>query len=90
MIGSAMIAPGNLRRTDAVRVAAAKALRLFAGTIPMLIVAGIIEGFISPSAMPGWSMFIFSGLTALALILYLGLSGHQSLLGPDLKSGPNC
>ena len=78
MIGSAMIAPGNVRRADAIRIAAGKALRLFAGTIPMLIVAGIIEGFISPSAIPGWSKFVFSGVTALGLILYLGFSGRHA------------
>ena len=78
MIGCAIIAPGNLRRADAIRVAAGKALRLFAGTIPMLIVAGAIEGFISPSSIPSWSKFVFSGLTGLALILYFGFAGRDA------------
>ena len=72
------LAPGSVQKANAIRIASGKALRLFAGTIPMLIVAGIIEGFISPSAIPGWSKFVFSGVTALGLILYLGFSGRQS------------
>lgn len=85
MIGSAMIAPGNLRRADAVKLAAGNALRLFAGTIALLVVAAIIEGFVSPSPIPRWSKIAFSGLTALALILYLGFAGRGRSTS---RSGP--
>ncbi len=78
LIGSSMIAPGNLRRADAMRIAAGKGLQLFAGTIAMLIIAGIIEGFISPSPLPGWFKFAFSALTAVALIAYFGFVGRGS------------
>lgn len=77
LIGSAIIAPGTLRRADALRMAAGRALRLFAGTIALLAVAGVIEGFISPSPLPRWSKIAFSGLTALALFLYLGFAGRS-------------
>lgn len=77
MIGAAMIAPGNVRRVDAIRLASGKAIRLFAGTLPMFIVAGIIEGFVSPSSLPAVGKFVFSGVTALALVMYLGFAGRE-------------
>lgn len=83
IIGSAIIAPGNLRRADAVQLAAAKALRLFAGTIPMLIIAGTIEGFVSPSGLPRWSKFMVSALTAVALVLYFGFVGKGKAENTD-------
>lgn len=77
MIGSALIAPGNMRRVDAVRLASGKAIWLFAGTLPMFVVAGIIEGFVSPSSLPVVGKFVFSGVTVLALVLYLGFAGRE-------------
>lgn len=78
MIGSAMIAPGNMRRVDAMKLASGKAIKLFAGTLPMFVVAGIIEGFVSPSSLPAVAKFVFSGVTALGLVLYLGFGGRES------------
>ncbi|MCL5104288.1 MAG: stage II sporulation protein M [Armatimonadetes bacterium] len=75
MIAGAMIAPGNLRRSDAIRVTSGRALRLFAGTIPFYIVAATIEGFITPSVLPAWSKLTFAGITAIGLIMYLGFAG---------------
>ncbi len=47
-IGFALVDPGDLRRKDALRLAAADALRLVVGTIPMFVVAGVIEALVSP------------------------------------------
>ncbi|MEN6355645.1 MAG: stage II sporulation protein M [Armatimonadota bacterium] len=82
MIGSAMIAPGNMRRADAIRLASGKALRLFAGTIPLFVVAGTIEGFITPSVLPIWSKLTFAAITAIGLIAYLGFAGGTK---PNIK-----
>ena len=77
MMGSSLIAPGNIRRSDALRLSANKALKLFAGTLPLFIIAGTIEGFITPSVLPVWSKLVFSILTAIGLILYLGFAGSR-------------
>ncbi len=79
LIASAIIAPGNMRRADAIRIASGKALRLFAGTIPMFVVAGTIEGFITPSVIPIWSKLAFAGITAIGLTAYLGFAGHKQI-----------
>ncbi len=77
MMGGALIAPGNLRRSDAIRLAAAKALKLFAGALPMFVIAAIIEGFITPSPIPASAKLAFSGLTLLGLVAYLGFAGRS-------------
>ena len=47
-----LLAPGFLSRRDSLTEAAAIAVRLVLGVIPLLIVAGIIEGFVSPTDIP--------------------------------------
>ena len=49
LIGKAIVFPGKYRRIDALKINAIKAAQLLFGIIPMLIIAGIIEGFLSPN-----------------------------------------
>lgn len=49
LIGKGMIFPGQYKRIDALKLNGIKAAQLLFGIIPLLIVAGIIEGFFSPS-----------------------------------------
>jgi len=77
MFGWAIIAPGNLRRSDALRAAGRTAIRMFGGAVVFFVIAGIIEGFITPASLPAWFKLMFAGLTAVALVAYLGLAGRQ-------------
>lgn len=65
-IAGGIVVPGLLRRREALVLAATEAVQLLAGTIPMLVVAGIIEGFLSPSSAPRAIKF---GVCALLLTL---------------------
>ena len=76
MIGSSVIAPGNMRRVDAIKLAARYALRLFGGAVLFFVIAGTIEGFITPSGLPPVFKLCFAGVTGIALLLYLGLAGR--------------
>ena len=49
LIGKAIVFPGKDRRIEALKLNGIKAAQLLFGIIPMLIVAGIIEGFFSPN-----------------------------------------
>ncbi|PLS68984.1 MAG: hypothetical protein CV045_04635 [Cyanobacteria bacterium M5B4] len=49
LLARALLFPGRLRRADAFQVYGEQAAHLVFGVVPMLVIAGIIEGFISPS-----------------------------------------
>lgn len=76
MLGWAIINPGLLSRRDALMLAARKALYLIVGCIPLLIIAGLIEGFISPNdnipPLLKWAVGIGSGLLMFAYLLLAG------------------
>jgi uncharacterized membrane protein SpoIIM required for sporulation len=52
------------------------ALRLFGGVVPMLLVAGLIEGFVSPTSLSPPSKFAVGASMAALLALYLGFAGR--------------
>lgn len=74
-LGWAMIDPGTLTRVQSVRAEARPAVELVLGTIPWVILAGLVEGFVTGSA-PGFTaaLAIGVGLGALfwALVLWRG------------------
>ena len=63
--------PGIYRRRDSIAVAGVEATRLVAGIIPLLVIAGTIEGFFSPSAAPVWLKFTVGGLLFTLLLVWL-------------------
>jgi uncharacterized membrane protein SpoIIM required for sporulation len=77
MLGWALL-PGLLRRRDALILAAQKAVRLLLGALPLLVVAGSIEGFISPAEDIAvwfkWAVGLGSGVL---LYGYLILAGRE-------------
>jgi uncharacterized membrane protein SpoIIM required for sporulation len=70
-LGHAMLFPGALRWRDSVARGGIEATRLVSGIIPMLIVAGCLEGFFSPSQAPVWLKFTVSGLLFSTLLTWL-------------------
>ena len=51
LIGKAIIFPGAYQRIDALKLNGVKAAQLLLGIIPLLVIAGTIEGFFSPSPL---------------------------------------
>jgi uncharacterized membrane protein SpoIIM required for sporulation len=70
-LGHAMLFPGGLRWKESVAQGGIEATRLVAGIIPLLVVAGCLEGFFSPSQAPIWLKFTVGGLLFALLNLWL-------------------
>lgn len=78
MLGWALLRPGLMRRRDALTLAAQKAVKLMGGAVPWLVVAGAIEGFISPSEMLPWPVKWGVGiLSGILFYSYLFLAGRE-------------
>jgi len=77
MIAAGLLFPGRLRRRDAIAVNARRAGTLILGVASMLIVAGTIEGFISPQRWAAEARIAIGVMTALALMLYFGFAGRD-------------
>jgi uncharacterized membrane protein SpoIIM required for sporulation len=85
LLGHGLLVPGTLPRLEALRLRGGIAVRLLLGVIPLLIVAGVIEGFVSPvPAAPLVKVVIGLSLFVL-LVLYLWRGGHAAA---DAQSSP--
>lgn len=67
----AVLHPGLLTRGAALRMAAQRAIVIMIGCVPLLLLAGTIEAFISPSQLPVWVKLAVSLGTGVALYSYL-------------------
>ncbi|MEZ4862285.1 MAG: stage II sporulation protein M [Caldilineaceae bacterium] len=80
-MGDAILRPGLLTRRDALIQRSRQSVLLILGCVPLLILAGLIEGFISPSGLP-WSFKLAVGLVTGGLLhaywLRWGRSNTQS------------
>lgn len=74
MIGDAILRPGQLSRSSAVEKAARRAAMLLFGCIPLLVIAGTIEGFFSASNAPPAAKFALGIVAGALLYSYLLLS----------------
>jgi len=70
-LGHAMLFPGALRWKESVARGGIEATRLVSGIIPLLVIAGTLEGFFSPSQAPVWLKFTVGGLLFTLLNLWL-------------------
>jgi len=70
-LGHAMLFPGVLRWKDSVARGGMEATQLVSGIIPMLVIAGCLEGFFSPSQAPIWLKFTVGGLLFSLLLVWL-------------------
>ena len=74
-IAQGLLFPGVLPRRESLARAGLEAVQLVLGTIPILIVAGLIEAFVSPTGLPISLKFSMAGALFVLLAAYLfGLS----------------
>lgn len=75
-MGSAILLPGRRTRREVLVTRGREAVSLIGGTAIMLLVAGLIEGFISPSDLPREVKLACATLFALAMVAYFAFAGH--------------
>ncbi|MBX3268816.1 MAG: stage II sporulation protein M [Sandaracinaceae bacterium] len=80
LLARGLLAPGRRRRRDALVAEAKRAARLVVGVMPVLVVAGLIEGTISQMhepMMPYWLKLAFALLVGVGLFAWLLLAGRR-------------
>jgi uncharacterized membrane protein SpoIIM required for sporulation len=78
ILAKGLLAPGSLPRREALTESGSLAVRLVLGVIPLLIVAGMIEGFISPSEAPPGTKFMIGAAGFVLLAGYVTLLGRRA------------
>lgn len=82
LLAKPIFSPGNLKRTEALKVAAKDAIQLVMGAALMLVIAAFIEAFWSPSSFVSANgKYIVAAFLWLIVIVYLTFAGrarHES------------
>jgi len=72
LLGKSLMFPGQFSRSDSLRRTAKPAMQLFAGCVLLLLIAGAIEGFVSPRTdISAQTKYLVSLATAILLLVYL-------------------
>jgi uncharacterized membrane protein SpoIIM required for sporulation len=76
LMAQAMLFPGRFSRTVELRQKGRSSVQIMAGIVPLLLVAGVIEAFVSPSNLPGLAKALLGLSLALVLLGYIVTSGR--------------
>jgi uncharacterized membrane protein SpoIIM required for sporulation len=77
MLGDALLRPGLQLRREALARTSRRAVELVLGAAPVLVVAGLIEGFVSPGELPMQFKLVFGPLAGLVLYALLFTVGRK-------------
>jgi uncharacterized membrane protein SpoIIM required for sporulation len=82
LIGRGLVFPGQYRRRDALRIYGLQAAKLVMGIVPMLVIAGTIEGFFSPQEVipSAFKYLVGTGI----FILFIFYSLRSSTSAPEV------
>ena len=88
LLAAALLIPGNRPRAEALRENGRRAIRLIAASTVLLLIAGTLEGFVSPiETWPlAWKLAV-SGVTAVFLAIYLSGGRARRAEPPAVVSG---
>lgn len=79
LLGLSILVPGERTRREALALSGSLAIKLLTGCIPILVIAGCIEGFLSPTMLHSRYKFGVSAITAICLTIYLGKSNKPGI-----------
>jgi uncharacterized membrane protein SpoIIM required for sporulation len=84
-LGDALLRPGLRTRGDALAHAGHEILGLFVPTVVLLVVAGCLEAFVSPSSLPGAAKISVGLVVGTAFYAWLLLAGREAAPAPSLE-----
>lgn len=94
-MGYRFFVPGPYPRKQQFLRSAKESVQLLMGTVPLFVIAGIIEGYITPSTMPLAAKYAVAGVTLLLVIAYYAygiiktkpdaVTAHLSTLDPNRR-----
>jgi uncharacterized membrane protein SpoIIM required for sporulation len=71
LLARAILFPAPYRRVDALKLYGQQAAQLMFGVVPLLVAAGVIEGFFSPNpAIPDLFKYVTGSLLFVVLMRY--------------------
>lgn len=76
MLGDAILRPGQLRRGEALARVAVRAVLLALGAASLLVIAGTLEAFVSPSGLPDAAKLAVGATVGVLLYSWLLLAGR--------------
>lgn len=86
LLSRAILLPGQYRRVDALKHYGVQAAQLVFGIVPLLVIAGIIEGFFSPNPLvPDVVKYAAGTGLFVGLMSYLGRQQPRSLNPPPQR-----
>jgi uncharacterized membrane protein SpoIIM required for sporulation len=71
LLAEALLFPGRYRRGVELRLKGRRSVEVVVGIIPMLLIAGAVEGFVSPSDLPGGAKALLGLALLLGLMAYI-------------------
>ena len=77
LLARGLLFPGSLPRRYSLVLYGGQSAKLILGIVPILVVAGLIEGFISPSPYPALAKFALAAVMASLLAIYLSRAGRK-------------
>src|SRR5699024_9088260 len=84
LMGYKLFVPGNHSRGYQLKVQTIRSVQLLIGTIPLFVIAGIIEGFITPANISLEMKYAVAITTAVALVVYM-IVGHYLIQKRNLQ-----
>jgi uncharacterized membrane protein SpoIIM required for sporulation len=78
ILARGLLDPGTLPRREAIAAAGGRAIRLLLGVIPLLLIAGAIEGFVSPVPIAPSTKFTIGAAMFTLLVVYLARAGRAT------------
>jgi uncharacterized membrane protein SpoIIM required for sporulation len=71
LMGYKLFVPGQYSRAYQLKEQAKRSVQLLLGTIPLFVIAGVIEGFITPADISLEAKYLVAFLTIIGLIVYV-------------------